>query len=160
MESGIKNLVISDPKELLENLNVYGVPDITKVVKDCGFNLYLSKIKPVNMRGFVSVDDYSDKEKLIVLRNSLTFTTQRFLIAYLFSSYQLNSESNGKYISILYDETIYDKKVYNYALDLLMPDFIFDDDYKKYDLSFLAQKYNVSEFLIDEKVKRKEKKII
>ena len=158
----IKNLRVNDPNKLLEILKINAIPDIIELINSCGFEVVIADYQSILdikderaganiMCGIIVEND----NKKICYSETLVPTTVRFITAYLFSSYQLNCEKDDDYFEVLFDESIYDEKVYNYALGLLMPDKIFKNEYQKIqDISLLAEKYNVSEYLINQKIKR------
>ena len=155
----IKNLNIVKPKELLEIHNIVGIPDIVTLIRRCDLTV-MSFVPDVdtdkeirktgNIQGYIHID-YSSK--IIGFNQKLLPTVARFVVGYLFSYYQLYLTEKSEYLNFLYQESIYDRKAYNYTLDLFMPDDIFDSEiinsYK--DIEKLAKKYNVSEFLITKK---------
>ncbi len=162
----IKNLKIVKPKELLEIHNVVGVPDVVKLIRRCGLTVMGfvpetvtdKEIRKVgNIQGYISIDHSS---KIILFNYNLLPTARRFVVGYLFSYYQLYLTEKSEYYSFLYQESIYDRKAYNYTLDLLMPDDIFDSKIvnSNKDIEKLAKKYDVSEFLIHQKIENLEKR--
>ena len=60
---------------------------------------------------------------------------------------------------MIYNESIYDEEVYNYTLDLLMPDQHFKNllDQSKENMKLLTDEYNLSRVMIEEKIKRLKK---
>lgn len=158
----IKNLRITDPNKLLEELKIFGIPDVVKMVKSCGFEVVCADYQSIinskleksgaNIMCGIIVEK---KKKKIYYSESLVPTTRKFVTAYLFSSYQLNCVKDEEYFEVLFDESIYNDKVYDYTLSLLMPDNIFKYEYEQNkNTSILAQRYNVSEHLVNQKIKK------
>lgn len=156
--SKIRNLKIGNPQELLKIHNLEGIPDISALISKC--NIDLTTFEPSltkgleNVQGCICVDD---SHKTIMINRNTSPIIIRFIAGYLLSYDQLH-EVKDSYV--LYQESIYDKKVYDFTLDLLMPDSIFDKEkVESYsDVKKLAKKYKVSEFLITEKKERSQKR--
>jgi len=156
-----------DPNELLKELEITDVPDITRISKKYGINIKIGNVTDSvidtkleraigNIKGIIVINDTKlINKRSIMIDSQYTPTTKRFIAAYLFSSYQINGEKGKEFMDIIYDESIYDKTVYDYTLDLLMPDYLFDKEMQITDKNLLAKKYNVSEFLIEKKLEKK-----
>lgn len=170
MEEYIKNLRIKDPNKLLEVLNIKDIPDIAKIIKACGIKIKAidsykakRKLETYGLDSIMGVIHISNnllkKEKVIFINDELPANTQRFIAAYLFSGYQLNGNDDKEYWNGVWFESRYDREIYKYTLDLLIPDKIFNDDLEQIKSNnVLAKRYNVSEVLIEEKIKIKARK--
>lgn len=162
----IKNLRVNDSNKLLEILKINDIPDIIELINSCGFKVLIADYQNNLDSKFESVGAnimcgiiVENNNKKICYSQTLVPTTVRFVTAYLFSSYQLNCQKEDEYFEVLFDESIYDEKVYDYTLSLLMPDNIFKNEYEQIqDTLVLAKRYNVSEYLINQKIKRIEKR--
>lgn len=163
--NSIRNLRISNPDNLLKMCGVSGViPDMIKLSSIFDISVFDGDIRDSLVQYSKGIIGIYDSMRVIVINRNTTYTTRRFMIAYLFADYQLNSIPARDYFNIVYDESIYDKRVYCYALNLLMPGYLFDNDIymNNYeDIQKLANKYGVSEYLIceREKLRLKQKKL-
>lgn len=155
----IYNLTFSNPNHLLDTLQIQNVVSASLIVQRFGFQILKTKHMLLDdcTLSVGSISVHKNTKRKIYLDNRCSAQYNRFLIAYLFSCYQLYYDKQGEYFMQVFRETLYDKAAYFYALDLLMPDGLFleeDLDNKEY----LNLKYRVSECLIDEKIKHIEKK--
>lgn len=159
----VKNLRISDPDKLLETFNIKSVPDIVKLAKYYEFKVLLLGYEldnvSSNVKGFICINDKKKfmNKRVIAVRDDLSYSSKRFISAYLFSLYQLRG-NDCLFCETIYDESMFDEDVYNYTLDLLLPDFLFNDIYENIeDKSLLRDVFKVSDVVIEEKIKRLKK---
>lgn len=147
----------------LDGSNARNVPDIFQITKDSGFSVVVfqsdddekSTDVKSNLQGYVVV---KDRKKTIGVNVDLSFKAKRFMIMYMFSSYMLNG-NNEDYADAVYTETIYDRDIYDYALSLLIPNKCFETLLKISDnnMDMLGKIYNVSDIVLEEKIKRLKK---
>lgn len=135
-----------------------GIKDVVSYVKEYGFNVGVFSTKEDSentIQGYIAVSN--DKREIGVFRG-IPYRTQKFLVIYLFSSYILNG-NDELFADIVYNESIYDEEVYNFTLDLLMPDQHFRKllDQSKENMKLLTDEYNLSRVMIEEKIKRLKK---
>ncbi len=152
----ISNFHFESSEELFQKVEVNHGIDTVQLVKIFGFHVSLCKnFSPSNIQGII----FADKDRIqkqILISDHHSFSTKRFINAYLFSFYQLYQKKEEDFVHILYDESIYDEGAYCYALELLLPEHSFWDDYQKTpDSVILAEQYLVSSKLVEEKIKRK-----
>ncbi len=162
----IRNLRVHNPDKLLEIMDVSDVLDMTKFVKKFGFTVIRSRIVDdcclaggrSNINAYVSVEKNADLEDVreiyVFERNCFEFS--RFLIAYMFADYQLHYDENDlSFVSGVFEESIYDRETYRYALDILLPNVLFERekmDFNFPNFSYLVNKYRVSEYLLKQKI--------
>lgn len=166
MGNSIRNLKIGNPEEFIKlcQENENGINDVVSFVKSYDFDVILFSDKNQdkeriritnNIQGYVAIND--DKREIGVYYG-LSYKTQKFIIIYLFSSYVLNG-NDEMFADIIYNESIYDRNVYEYTLDLLLPDEHFYRmlDKSAEDIQRLSEIYMVSTVVIDEKMKKLKK---
>jgi len=113
----------------------------------------------VNVKGYIWINDKElfKSKRVIAVRDDLSYSSKRFISAYLFSLYQLKGNDDN-FVEVIYDESMFDEDVYNYTLDLLLPNFIFNNMYKNIqDRALLKEVFKVSDIVIGEKLKKLEK---
>lgn len=160
----VRNLRMSNPDKLLETMKVSRVLHITKFVGEFGF-VVMNGVVPncrsmkhmgvLNAAVSVSKNSSSMKEsREITITKGNNYQFSRFLIAYMFADYQLHYDENDlPFVSGIFEESIYDKETYHYALDILLPNVLFKDENMDFsNRSYLANKYQVSEYLLWQKI--------
>jgi len=159
----VKNLRIGDVDKLLETFNIKSVPDVVKLAKEYDFKVitmgYEMENTGVNVKGYIWINDKElfKSKRVIAVRDDLSYSSKRFISAYLFSLYQLKGNDDN-FVEVIYDESMFDEDVYNYTLDLLLPNFIFNNMYKNIqDRALLKEVFKVSDIVIGEKLKKLEK---
>lgn len=148
----MKSLKIYNPNLLLEQLNISKVPNIGKIIRDSGIKVMsVSSRIMENYRALIFFD--SDDNNIYVNKN-LSKEAKRFIATYMYSYIQLyySSKDDKPFHKSLCEEEIFDKKAYQYALRLLMPEKIFERDVEQgLNNRKLARKYKVSMFLANER---------
>lgn len=169
----VNNLRFGNPNLLLEYFNVEGQPDMAKLVNACGikvatFSKWKTKHEVVNdvnacieinrhnrllkiakeERAFLGEREYMQQENFGMNRF-------RFYAAYLLASYQLKCNPNDKFSDCILEGMIYDSEVYDYAVDLLIPDKIFEREKVNKSPEKLATKYRVPYAVMVKKFEKK-----
>lgn len=157
----INNLRFGNPNSLLEYFNVEGQPDMAKLVNACGiavatFSKWRAKEEIVNnINACIKIDKHNrllmvaqeeqvflgDKE--YIQQKNFRMSTFRFYSAYLLASYQLKCNPNDKFSDGILEGMLYDSEVYDYAVDLLIPDKMFEREKANKSPEKLATKYRV-----------------
>ncbi len=155
--------------DLLKKLDCHDrIPDIEALVREDGFALNLLPTYSSADSSFLSKEQLKffdsvraalivqclDLDKEIFYHENLSDYGKRFLIAYLFSYYQLKKDSRSSFHEFVYEDTYYDRASYQLAIDLLVPDDLFE---KEEEISpfLLAPKYQVSPEIIKRKIRKK-----
>jgi len=137
--------------------NNEGIKDVVNFVKEYNLNVVMfSYLKTDNnIQGYVAINK---ERRDIGVYYHLPYSTKKFLVIYLLSSYILNG-NDELFADIVYNESIYDKEVYDFTLDLLMPDKHFKEilDTSNGDVLHLTDIYNLSKVMIEEKIKKLKK---
>lgn len=162
----VKNIKILTSDNVLEKakLNKEGIKNIFDFLKEYNFDIILfsgkqlskeSIVSSTNIQGYIVVND---EKREIGVYYKLPYNTKKFLAMYMFSSFVLNG-NDEMFADIIYNESIYDKNVYDYASDLLIPDEHLEKllDGENTDIKMLEDVYKVSKIVIEEKIKRLKK---
>ncbi len=147
---------IKDPRIFVKYLDVAEVPDIVKIAKECGVDVYQAPMTDAVYAGYGKRNGFFE----IFVNINLKFTFQRFLVAYLLSYINLYGDKQPDYV--VFNETMHDRVAYLKTLDLLMPDVSFSSNFLRGlnadKVLYLANKYKIPESLIYEKKKKVEEK--
>lgn len=127
--------------KILEKHRKSECPDIVLLAKSLGFTVRLVDLNHSLFRSIMN-----NKEILINL--DVAVSSRKFLVAYHLSEFILKGEE----ISIIYMDALYDKEIYEYAVDLLIP----NKKLKCIDIE--SEKYNVSPSIILNKINRKNRR--
>lgn len=132
------------------------VPDIISICNNCHVDVCVFDSDDLIVSGINSFYRNEHNKYIIYIRHGLDISFTRFLASYMLSCIYIYGEV-ANYV-ICYQDSIYDRCAYSFALDLLLPNIIKDNLYFD-DLKDLANKYKVSENLIIQKrVMNEEKK--
>lgn len=149
----MKNLRIYDSDVLLEKLNVNKVPNISKVIRNSGIKVSSVPSLAIDGRRAIAAISGEKTENIIYINRHLTKESRRFIATYMYSYIQLYYQQ-GFFFPSLCEEENFDKKAYQYALKLLMPEKIFTSDVQQgMDIERLSKKYKVSMYVVDERKK-------
>lgn len=164
----IHNLRFSNPTKLLKKMNLQRVDDPILFAKQLGFSVAsLDSLNPI----LYSFQDFGTpraglyqgrkvfhQSGKIYLSEDCSLSTRKFYIAYLIANYELYSKPSEKYTCILLDEDFFDRRAYQYAVDLLIPDEVSRlGPISSKNLTRLSEEYQVSKCLIQYKMNHKEK---
>lgn len=148
----MKSLKIYNPNLLLEQLNINKVPNIGKIIRDSGIKV--TAVSSRIMKNYRALIFFDSPDNNIYVNQNLSKEARRFVATYMYSYVQLyyDSENDRLFNKPLFEEENFDKRAYQYALRLLMPEKIFERDVEQgLDNRKLARKYKVSMFLASER---------
>lgn len=118
-------------------------PDIVLLARSLGFS-----VKLVNSnKSFRSIM----KNKEIFIRQDMIVSGRKFLVAYHLAEFILR----GKKTSIIYMDELYDKQLYEYAVDLIIPSNKINKKTKNINIKTESRKYDVSPSIVLYKIERR-----
>lgn len=125
--------------------------DINSLAKSLGLEVIViggELSKGAEMGHYGSVVSIKRGKQIWLIKNNSNLRTAKFLIAYHIVEYLNNIEN-----SIIYIESLYDKRIYEEAISLIIP-----PDIEKGTIPELADKYQVTTPIIEYRLKQKIKK--
>lgn len=163
----VRNLRFSNPTQLLKKFHIQRVDDPILFAKQLGFSVSsFDSFNPMlhSFRDFGTLRAGLYQERKIFhmggkiyISEDCSLPTRKFYIAYLIANYELYSKPSEKYTCILFDKDLFDRRAYQYAVDLLIPDDISHEPITSECLTRLSGEYQVSKHLIEYKINHKEK---
>lgn len=148
----MRKIKIYNQKLLLKKLNIQKAPSIGRMIRASGITIVtIPNRKIKSHRAIIAIDTKSD-ESTIYLKKNLPTVTKRFIVTYLFAYIQLYY-NGGEFYQALWEEENFDRKAYNYALRLMIPEVLLEGDIKRgMNVDSLAKKYKASLHVVGERI--------